>query len=591
MAGSYFSDVAVQLALLVALTVSLNLLLGLAGQMSMATAAFYGIGAYTCAILTATGTTLTGAELIGPGWPYWAGALSALLVSAVGGLFVALPAARRLKGEYLMLFTLAFHFLFENIAISWVDVTGGPFGIPVPPIAFLSWQIDSTDRAVPFFLIWVLILAGLAVWIGRTPFGRLLRGIREDEVAVESVGKPVVGPKTVVFAFSAALAGGTGALAVGYLGFIAPPTFNMNLAVLVAACVVLGGPGNIFGGVVAAVAIGLLRPILENVGALSADTAIPIQSVVFGCALVLGIMFRPQGLFPERGMKPLGVSAAGPRRESPLDAQPAEVAAANLPSASERSNRGEPVLSVRGLSKKFGGLQAVNSVDLDLYPGEIVALVGPNGAGKTTIFNLVTGALPRDSGTVSLKGMNISGLDPRQTARLGMVRYFQSVRAFQGLSAIENVAIAVPSQTGETLLEVLTRPFAVRLDIQKTFREALKQLAVVGAAEYAYEAVRNLAYGQQKLVALGRVLATGAEVLLLDEPTSGVDPRSAEGIIALVRDLANAGKTICIVEHSLHVVSKLADRIVFMDGGRVLAQGSVQDITKRADLVALYFGT
>jgi ABC-type branched-subunit amino acid transport system ATPase component len=258
-------------------------------------------------------------------------------------------------------------------------------------------------------------------------------------------------------------------------------------------------------------------------------------------------MFRPQGLFPERGMKPLDVSAAGPRRESPLDARPAEVAAANLPSASERSNRGEPVLSVRGLSKKFRGLQAVNSVDLDPYPGEIVVLVGPNGAGKTTIFNLVTGALPRDSGTVSLKGMNISGLDPRQTARLGMVRYFQSVRAFQGLSAIENVAIAVPSQTGETLLEVLTRPFAVRLDIQKTFREALKQLAVVGAAEYAYEAVRNLAYGQQKLVALGRVLATGAEVLLLDEPTSGVDPRSAEGIIALVRDLANAGKTICIV--------------------------------------------
>jgi branched-chain amino acid transport system permease protein len=591
MVGSYFSDVAVQLALLVALTVSLNLLLGLAGQMSMATAAFYGIGAYTCAILTATGATLTGAELIGPGWPFWAGALSALLVSAVGGLLVALPAARRLKGEYLMLFTLAFHFLFENIAISWVDVTGGPFGIPVPPIAFLSWQIGSTDQAVPFFLVWVLILAGLAIWVGRTPFGRLLRGIREDEVAVESVGKPVVGPKTVVFALSAALSGATGALAVGYLGFIAPPTFSMNLAVLVAACVVLGGPGNIFGGVVAAVAIGLLRPILENVGALSADSAIPIQSVVFGCALVLGIMFRPQGLFPERGMKPLGANASALGWTTRLDARPAEVAAPNWACPSNGSNRGEPVLKVRGLSKKFGGLQAVDSVDLDLYAGEIVALVGPNGAGKTTIFNLVTGALPPDSGRVSLNGTDISGVGPRKTARLGMVRYFQSVRAFQGLSAIENVALAVPSQKGETLFEVLTKPFAVRLDVQKTLREALRQLAFVGAADYAYDAVRNLAYGQQKLVALGRVLATGAEVLLLDEPTSGVDPRSAEGIIALVRDLANAGKTICIVEHSLHVVSKLADRIVFMDGGRVLAQGSVQDITNRPDLVALYFGT
>jgi branched-chain amino acid transport system permease protein len=591
MAGSYFSDIAVQLALLVALTVALNLLLGLAGQMSMATAAFYGIGAYTCAILTATGSTLNGTELIGPGWPYWAGALGAFVASALGGLLVALPAARRLKGEYLMLFTLAFHFLFENIVISWVDVTGGPFGIPVPPIAFLGWQMSTTNQAVPLFLIWVALLAGLALWIVWTPFGLLLRGIREDEMAVESVGKPVVAPKTVIFAFSAALSGVTGALAVGYLGFIAPPTFNMNLAVLVAACVVLGGPGNIGGGVIAASAIGLLRPVLENIGALSADTAIPIQSVVFGAALVLGIMFRPQGLFPERGLRPAGAKASPSR--SARAAIPRSVASSADPTCRTPggANRPGAVLSVRGLSKRFGGLQAVEAVDLDLYAGEIVALVGPNGAGKTTIFNLVTGALPPDRGAITLKGKDISGYDPRRNARLGMVRYFQNVRAFQSLSAIENVALAVPFQKGEALWESLARPRAVLASLRTTFREAMTQLEFVGASSYAYETVRDLAYGQQKLVALGRLLATGAEVILLDEPTAGVDPLSAERIIALVRDLANAGKTICIVEHSLHVVSKLADRIVFMDSGRVIAEGSVEAITTRKDLVALYFGT
>jgi branched-chain amino acid transport system permease protein len=159
------------------------------------------------------------------------------------------------------------------------------------------------------------------------------------------------------------------------------------------------------------------------------------------------------------------------------------------------------------------------------------------------------------------------------------------------LSALENVAMGVPNQPGENLARVFLTPRRVAAAEREVRAEALRQLEFVSGADYADEIVGDLAFGQQKIVAFARVLATQADVILLDEPTSGVDPRSAEQIIDLVRKLARSGKSICIVEHSLHVVSELADRIVFMDGGAVVAEGSVDAITKRPDLVDLYFGT
>ncbi|MCA9849018.1 MAG: ATP-binding cassette domain-containing protein, partial [Dehalococcoidia bacterium] len=168
---------------------------------------------------------------------------------------------------------------------------------------------------------------------------------------------------------------------------------------------------------------------------------------------------------------------------------------------------------------------------------------------------------------------------------------FQNVRSFPGLTALQNVAMAVPHQPGESLLRLFAMPFgSIRAD-RRTRAKAMQHLEFVGAADLADELVGNLAFGQQKLVAFARMLATDADVLLLDEPTSGVDPKSAEQIIELVRSLAAMGKTICIVEHSLHVVTSLSDRVVFMDAGKVIAEGSVDNITKREDLVDLYFGT
>jgi branched-chain amino acid transport system permease protein len=593
MSGSYIADLANQVLFLVILATSLNLLLGVAGQLSMATAAFYGIGAYTCAIMTATGMTYGGFNAIGPGWPFIGGFVCAVVVSILAGFLVALPAARRVRGDYLILLTLAFQFLFSTSSNMFVGVTGGPSGMAVPPIALGRYSIDTTDKAFWLFLVLAIANGLLCSFIAASPFGRLLRGIREDEGAVRALGKNTVQPKSLAFALTAGLAGAIGALSAGYTQIVAPTNYSLDLAVLVAACVALGGPGNILGSALAAIVIGSVRPLLENWAGMTSATSIPWESVIFGLMLVLGIRFRPMGLMPEhlrlftlgrRGaISPAEHGATPPaRRITTLDRRAAEGAEPRPP---------ELVLQVRGLSKRFGGLQAVENFSVDLYAGEIVALIGPNGAGKTTIFNLLMDNQTSDTGTVTLKGRPILGLGTAKIAEAGMVRYFQSVRVFGNMTVLDNVAIAVPRQPGEHLGRLLRTPLKVRQADKLVRAQAMDLLAFVSIADLADKIVQDLPFGQQKLVAFARLIATGGDVLLLDEPASGVDPRAAEQIIALVRDLAAAGKTICIVEHSLHIVSELADRVVFMNAGRVIAEGSVAEVTSRSDLIDLYFGT
>jgi branched-chain amino acid transport system permease protein len=584
MSGSYLADAANQILFLVCLSVSLNLLVGFAGQLSMATAAFYGIGAYACGIMTATGQTLTGTDVIGPGWPFWAGLLTAIAAAFVSGTVIAVPAARRVKGDYLILLTLAFQFLIMTGASSWVELTGGPNGMTVPPIAFGSVRITSTDQAFVWLLVLSLAISLLCWFIGASPYGRLLRGIREDELMVQALGKGTIWPKTLTFGITAAVAGGVGAISAAYTQFVAPTTYSLDLAILATACVALGGPGNIAGSAIAAVIIGGLRPFLESVMGLSDESSFPWQAIIYGVVLVLGMRFRPTGLLPEYMFAPRAAEEPALDHSHPM-------LASQRPAPSERYVNQPPVLNVSGVSKAFGGIKAVQSVSFQLHRGEIVALIGPNGAGKTTVFNLLTGAMPADEGEVTLHGKPITNSDQVQIARTGMVRFFQNVRLFAGITALDNVALAVPQQDGESLSRVIFAPWRVRNREREVREQALQQLDFCGVADLSRRIVRDLSFGQQKLIALARLLASGGDVLLLDEPVSGVDPRSAEQMIALIRGLAESGKAICIVEHSLHVVSELADRVVFMDAGQVVAEGSVEAITARADLIDLYFGT
>ena len=249
------------------------------------------------------------------------------------------------------------------------------------------------------------------------------------------------------------------------------------------------------------------------------------------------------------------------------------------------------VLQTKGVSKRFGGIIAADELDIELRRGTITALVGPNGAGKTTVFNLLTGAVAPDAGSILLHGEELVGLQPHQIARRGMVRSFQDVRLFNRLSCLQNVMLAVQGQPGEHAGKLFLSPRAVDRAEQETRERALAWLRFVGMGEFAAVPAGALSYGQTKLVSLARVLATEADVLLLDEPASGIDTKWVDTMLDLIEQVRDQGRTVCVVEHNLHVVGRLADHTYFMELGRITAQGTIAELTSSPRLAEVYFGT
>jgi ABC-type branched-subunit amino acid transport system ATPase component len=243
----------------------------------------------------------------------------------------------------------------------------------------------------------------------------------------------------------------------------------------------------------------------------------------------------------------------------------------------------EPLLSMRGLRKNFGGLAAVDDVDLDLQQGIITALVGPNGAGKTTIFNLVTGNIIPDGGEVMLEGRSIANVKPHQIAHLGVARSFQDLRLFSKMSVLDNVLVATEPATW------LWQPGgrAAHAGRMKRVDEALERTGLSGLAKAR---ALDLSYAETKFLSLARILATGARIWLLDEPASGLDVNSRARFVKVVRDAVASGVTVCLIEHNLDIVTELADRIAFLDQGRKLAEGLPEEILRDPALIGIYFG-
>jgi ABC-type branched-subunit amino acid transport system ATPase component len=247
-------------------------------------------------------------------------------------------------------------------------------------------------------------------------------------------------------------------------------------------------------------------------------------------------------------------------------------------------------LTATGLEVSFGGLRALQDCSFTVERGRITCLVGPNGAGKTTIFNVITGFLRPDSGTVSFQGTPLDGMKPQAIVAAGIARTFQNLRLFVDLTALDNVLIALPEQTGEEPLSAIFRPFHVARAQTSRRAEAMRVLDHVGLANRAKEFVRNLSYGEQKLLTVARGLATGAELLLLDEPASGLSASALEQIMALLRRLQTDGKTLLVVEHNTRVVQQIADEVLFLHQGHLMARGTPEQIISDPALGEIYFG-
>jgi branched-chain amino acid transport system permease protein len=593
-----------QALIFVLFALSLNLLLGYAGQVSVAHAAFGAIGGYTIGYLTLT-----------RGWSFVPAVLLGVVFAGIAGLLVSLP-AMKLSPEYLILLTLAISTVILGTFTTFPEL-GGTYGlINLPKASIVGWTLqESSDWIVP--LLVAVAIVWLLCWrIGESPYGRVLKGIREDELATRSLGKSVFRSKVVVFGVTSAMAGFAGALLSGFLQLATPGLFGFSISLTIFAMVIVGGMANLLGSVVGALVLSAVEPILTRVVGLDANTAFFVVLIGYGVLLVLFIALRPMGLIPE-GVSPFRPSRGRVRAgrlemlggedwTPAVNAEVQERAAAEhayLDAGELVSLPGDPsnggslwqsapvVLEVHGLGKRFGGIVAADDLTFTLRQGAIVALVGPNGAGKTTVFNLLTGYIRPDRGSVRLHGEELVGLPPDRIAQRGMVRSFQDVRLFQRLSCLQNVAMGVQAQSGERVLPLLVTPGSTNRKERDTIERAHEWLRFVGMDEFADVPAGAISYGQSKLVSLARVLATEAEVVLLDEPAGGIDVHWVDTMLGLVESLRGQGRTVCIVEHNLHVVGRLADHVYFMELGRITAEGTIDELTGSQRLAEAYFGT
>ena len=249
-----------------------------------------------------------------------------------------------------------------------------------------------------------------------------------------------------------------------------------------------------------------------------------------------------------------------------------------------------PILTIEHVSKAFGGIQAVQDCTFDVMPGLITALIGPNGAGKTTIFNLITGFLRADSGSMRLHGSELRGLPPHQVQAAGVIRTFQHLRLWGKMTVLENVLLGCRTPLGESVLTLFLRPGRVRTEEAVARERAMEVLEFFGLSARSAELAEDLAYPEQKLLSMARIFATDAQVLLLDEPTSGLDTDSLAKIVPMVRRLVERGKTVLLIEHNMELIAQLSDEVVFLHEGRVLARGQAEQITRDPALTEIYFG-
>lgn len=573
----YVAHIAVVFMIYAILGISLNLLLGYSGLLSMAHAAFFGVGAYASALILLK---------LGIGFPI--AMLVAVIASAILGAIVSIPALR-IRDEYLVLLTLAFQMVVFGLTITLEGVTNGTTGLGnIPRPAFFGVTLVSPVSQLPLMLV-VLLLSFLVTWrITTSPFGRVLKAMREDQEVVLSLGKDVFRFKVLAFIVAGGIAASAGSLFASYTTYIVPQYFSVDVSILIIAIVALGGTANLWGSVVGAFILTALPEILTFFGR-GYDFVSAIRAASYGALLILFMMFRPQGIVPERASLRWGRT----RTAASLSSEESEgilwgvQGKGDPPEASD--NQKAPI-QVKGLDKRFGGLKAVQNLTLTVPENNITALIGANGAGKTTVFNLITNFLKPDNGTIFYRGRDITNLPPHRIARLGVVRSFQGARVFKGMPVVDNVLLARPNQSGENLALLFFSPWRVAREEKENHRYAMACLGFVGLAQKAQELAGELSYAEQKMLQIACLLATQSEVLLLDEPVSGVDPIWIEHVLTLVHRLAGRGKVICIIEHNLDVVKDLADCSYFLSEGKIIAAGTPAELCSDPKLVEMYFG-
>jgi len=552
--SAYYQLVLTQVLLWAVLSLAWNILCGYSGYFSFGHAGFWGLGAYTVAL----------------GMMYfdlspWISIPFCALVGAAAGAIIGYPTFR-LRGHYFALAMLAYP-LATLYVFQWLGYQ--ELTLPMKREAPLLYMQFEDPRGYVVLALGLLVVALLiSLKVENSRFGMSLMAIKQNEPAAEAAGINTWRWKMLALMLSGALAAVAGGLYAVILLVVTPETvFGMLVSAQALILALFGGVGSLWGPVIGAV---VLVPLAEGLNAELGDVLPGIQGVVYGVAIIAIILLAPEGVY-WRVLDRFSKRAPAAEPPSQMPARATNIAP--LPRAPVST--GADLLVLRDIGISFGGLRALDGIDLTLPEGGLYGIIGPNGAGKTTLFNVINGFLASDSGAITFAGEAITGLRPNQVCRRGVGRTFQVVRAFPRMSVLENVIVGA----------------FIRAPTDAVARDmALAALDRVGLADQAEKIAGGLTTRELRLMELARALVPHPRLMLLDETLAGLGHDDLGGILGVIRQLRADGITVLIIEHTMHAMVQLVDHFTVLDHGRLIATGRPQDVVRDSRVIEAYLG-